>query len=147
MLRRREIRRRVDGRARLLEDPVVYRRGRAVGRHQILEGEGEPAAARSGVPHHDRLEACRLRLGQQVLKLGDCLRRRRHADLLGEFLVVEDAGQAVVQPGGVQRAGATGSVAGDPVLGELCRRELIPAERGDVVVEVLQECVLDQAHH
>ena len=88
----REVRRRVDGRAGLLEDPVVDRLGRPVGGHQVLEREREPAAAGRGVPGHDRLQPGCLGLGEQVLELGDaswaarscrsarpapCCRRRR----------------------------------------------------------------------
>ena len=70
-----------------------------------------------------------------------------HADLRRELLVVEDAGQAVVQASRVERSGPALPVAGDAVLDELGRRELVPAVRGHVLIEVLEQTVLDQRDH
>ena len=68
-------------------------------------------------------------------------------DLRGELLVVEDAGQAVVEAHRVEGAGAARPVGPDPVLGELRRRPLVPAEGRRVVVEVLEQPVLDERDH
>ena len=75
------------------------------------------------------------------------LGRLGHADLRGQLLVVEDAGQAVVEAHGIERAGAAGAVLGDAVLVELGRRPLVPAESGGVVVEVLEQPVLGERDH
>ena len=83
-----------------------------------------------------------LRLGEQVLELGERLGRLGHADLCGEFLVVEDAGQAVVEAHRIERAGAARSIIGDTRLVELRHGPLIPAESCGVVVKVLEQTVL-----
>ena len=102
-----QVRRRIDRRAGLLEDPVVDRPDRAVGGHQVLERECEPHAALGAAPFHDRLEPGGLGLGEQILELGDRLGWLGHADLRGQLLVVEDTGQAVVETHGIERAGTT----------------------------------------
>ena len=105
-----EVRRRIDRRAGLLEDPVVDRLDRAIGGHQVLEREGKPHAALGAAPLHDRLEPGGLGLGEQVFELGNRLGRLGHADLGCQLLVVEDAGQAVVEAHGIERAGAAGAI-------------------------------------
>ena len=121
--------------------------GRTVGRHQLLERERQATAARRGVPHHDRQQARILGRGEQLVELGDRGRRLRHSDLLGQLTVVEDAGQAVVEPHRVQRPRPTSAVLRNPVLGQLGGRPLIPAERRGIVVEVHQQAVVDERHH
>ena len=105
-----EVRRRIDRRAGLIEDPVVDRSDRAVGGHQLLEREGKPHAALGTAPLHDRLEPGGLGRGKQGIELGDRLGRLGHADLGGQLLVVENAGQAVVETHGVKRAGTADAV-------------------------------------
>ncbi len=147
MLRRREVGRRVDGRSGLLEDPVVDRLGRAIGGHEVLQREGEASATRRRIPGHDRKQSGCLGLGQQVFELGHRLGRLGHAQLRGELLVVEDAGQAVVEAHRIQGARAARAVGPDPVLCELRGRPLVPAEGGRVVVKVLEQSILDQRNH
>ena len=136
--------RRIDRRVLLLEDPVVDRLGRAVGSHQLLQRERQPAAALGRVPDHDRQETGRLGLAEQSLEVGDGLGRLGHPDLLRELLVVEDTGQAVVQPHRVQRTGTAGAVRVDAILDELGGRPLVPPERRRVVVEVLEQVILHE---
>ena len=138
---------RIDGRARLLEDPVVDGLGRADGSHQVLERERQAHAARGVAPLHDRLLAGVLRLLEQRLELGQRLGRLGHADLGRQVLVVEHAGHAVVEAAGVERAVAPLAVRVDAVLDQLGRRPLVPAVGGHIRVEVEQQAVLDQADH
>ena len=70
-----------------------------------------------------------------------------HADLRRQLLVVEDAGQAVVEACCVQGTGAAGPIRADTVLGELGSGPLVPPEGCGVVVEILQQVVLDQRDH
>ena len=92
-----EVRGCVDRRARLLEDPVVDGACRADGRHERLQREGEPHAALGAAPLHDREEPGGLGLGEQSIEIGERRWRLGHTDLGGQLLVVEDAGQAVVE--------------------------------------------------
>ncbi len=147
MLGRFQVARGVDGGVGLLEDPIVDRTRRAVRGHELLEREGQSAAAGGGVPGHDRQESLRLGFGQERVELGDRLGRLGHPDLGRQFLVVEHAGQAVVESHRVQRARTTGAVRRDPVLGQLGRGPLVPSEGGGVLVHVLQQPVMDQRHH
>ena len=137
----------IDRRAWLLEDPVVDRLGRAIGGHEVLQRECEPASAGRGVPLHDRLEVGGLGLGKKVLELGHGLRRLGHADLLCELLVVEHACQAVVQAHGIERTRTASPVGSDPILRELRGGKLVPAERCRVAVEVLEQPILDERDH
>ena len=75
--------------------------------------------------------------------LGGC----GHADLGRQLLVVEDAGQAVVEAHGIERAGAAGAVRRDAVLVELGHGPLVPAESLGVAVKVLEQPLLGKRDH
>ena len=134
---------RIDGGAVLLEDPVVDRLGRAVGTHQVLQREGE--ACRALVPLHDGQNTGFLGLGHGGVKFGQRLRRLGHADLGGQFLVIEHAGHRVVEAHAVERAGTTRPAAlFNAQLHQLAGGELVPAQRGEIVVEIAQQVVGDE---
>jgi len=143
MLRGGEVRRRVDGRALVLEDPVIDSARVAEGTHEVLQREGE--TDRRLVPHDVGGNAGGLGLGHQVFELGDRLRWLGHADLGGQRLVVENAGHRIVEAHGIERAFAARAAAvGDAVLRELRRRIFVPAESRRVAVEILEQAVFYQ---
>src|SRR5690606_21747918 len=102
MLGSQQILRRINRRARLLENPVVDRINRAVGGHQVLKREGKSHPTFCAAPLHDREKPGGLSLGQQGVKLGECLWWLSHANLGRLFLVVEDSSQTVVEAHGIK---------------------------------------------
>ena len=76
-----KVRRCIDRRTGLLEDPVVDRFDRAIGGHQVLERERKTHTALGTAPLHDRLEPGGFGRGEQGFKLGNRLGRLGHADL------------------------------------------------------------------
>lgn len=73
--------------------------------------------------------------------------RLAHANLGRQFPIVEDAGQAVVESHGKERARAASAVFCDAVLIELGDRPLIPAKSCGVVVKVHEQPLSGKRDH